>query len=47
MPESLLKGVVGHSVKMDTLGVYGHTVDGKMQRTADIIDQVFSRHIKT
>ena len=46
MPESLLKGVVGHSVKMNTLGVYGHTVDGEMQRTADIIDQVFSRHIK-
>ena len=45
MPEPLLKAMVGHSAKMDTFGVYGHAVDGEMQRTADIIDQVFSRYI--
>lgn len=43
MPEPLLKATVGHSETMDTYGVYGHAVDGDLQRAADIIDNVYSR----
>lgn len=43
MPEALLKDFVGHSVSMDTFGVYGHEIDGEKQRAADIIDTVFDR----
>ncbi len=46
MPLSLMKPIIGHSVKMDTIRTYGHTVDGEKQRAANIIDQVFSRYIK-
>ena len=41
MPDPLLKMVVGHSKDMDTDGVYGHKVDGNLQRAADILDGVF------
>lgn len=43
MPEALLKDFVGHSVSMDTFGIYGHEIDGDKQRAADIIDAVFDR----
>lgn len=43
MPLELLKLLVGHSVDMDTTGVYGHEMDGEQDRAADIIDAVFSR----
>ena len=41
VPEALLKQMVGHTVDMDTYGVYGHDVDGDRARTADILDHVF------
>jgi len=44
LPLSLMKPIVGHSVKMDTIGTYGHAVNGEAQRTANIIDQVYSRY---
>lgn len=45
MPLSLMKPIVGHSVKMDTIRTYGHTVDGEARRAARIIDQVYGRYI--
>lgn len=38
MPVELLKSVVGHSLTMDTFGVYGHEVDGDKERAASIMD---------
>lgn len=43
MPLELLKSIVGHSVSMDTIGVYGHEVDGEKLRAAGIVDDVFDR----
>lgn len=36
---------VGHSYSMDTYGVYGHEVDGEMEKTAKILDITFSHHL--
>ena len=44
MPEELLKNIVGHTVKMDTTGIYGHEFDGDMKRSSSLIDEVFSRY---
>lgn len=41
MPEQLIKSIVGHSVNMDTFGVYGHSVNGELKPAADIIDLTF------
>lgn len=38
-----MKSVVGHSVSMDTFGVYGHEIDGDRHRAATIIDGVFDQ----
>lgn len=43
MPIELLKGIVGHSVSMDTIGVYGHEIDGEKELAAQYIDSAFSR----
>lgn len=45
MPIALLKSMVGHSTSMDTFGVYGHELEGDLQQTANIVDNVFSRLI--
>lgn len=37
LPEGLMKPLVGHSVKMDTYGTYGHEVTDDMQRTAELM----------
>lgn len=42
-PEELLKAAVGHSKNMNTFSVYGHTVDGEMQRLADILDEAYDK----
>ena len=42
VPENLLKLVVGHSESMDTQGVYGHELDGQLDRAADAIMLSFS-----
>lgn len=43
LPLELMKAVVGHSEDMDTIGVYGHEIDGDQQRAAQIIDTVFEK----
>ncbi len=43
MPEQMLKDQVGHTVDMDTFGVYGHVVNTEMQRAKSIMDIAFSR----
>lgn len=43
MPLELLKGIVGHSASMDTMGVYGHEIDGEKARAAGIVDSTFSK----
>ena len=43
MPIELLKSVVGHSASMDTIGIYGHEVDGDKLRAASIMDATFNR----
>ena len=42
LPEAMLKDIVGHSVSMPTLSVYGHLVDGDQRRAAQVIDLTFS-----
>jgi len=46
VPEELLKRAVGHSQNMDTFGVYGHDVEGDMNRVADILDGLFDAILK-
>lgn len=46
MPLELLKGIVGHSVSMDTIGVYGHEINGEKLRAAGIVDDVFARLLR-
>jgi integrase len=46
LPLALMKPRIGHSLTMDTLGTYGHEVDGDAQRTADIMEEVYRRMIK-
>lgn len=36
LPEQSLKALVGHSVNMDTYGVYGHAVNGDAERTSQM-----------
>jgi len=43
VPEELLKLTVGHTAKTDTFGIYGHTVNGDLERAANLIDNVFTR----
>lgn len=42
LPEGDVKTVVGHSQNMDTFGVYGHMMDGDLERIADEIGDVFA-----
>ena len=42
VPEAMLKRIVGHSQSMDTLGVYGHRVDGEEQRIVTALDAALS-----
>ena len=35
--------IVGHSANMDTFGVYGHEVDGELERAAKLLDKAFDR----
>lgn len=47
VPDNLLKMVVGHSEAMDTTGVYGHELNGQMERAAAAIWSSFNSAIKT
>lgn len=42
LPEQIIKDIVGHSVSMDTFGVYGHIVEGEAREAAEIIDLTFN-----
>lgn len=46
LPLPMLKQVVGHSGSMDTLGTYGHEVDGEMDAAADVISCKFRELLK-
>lgn len=41
VPEGNLKAIIGHSKNMDTYGVYGHEVDGELEKTAISINSLF------
>jgi hypothetical protein len=43
MPIELLKSVVGHSASMDTIGVYGHELEGEKQLAAQYVDSAFGK----
>lgn len=43
LPLDQLKRVVGHSASMDTLGVYGHEVDGEAEEAAALMDAAMDR----
>lgn len=45
MPKQLLKRLVGHSETMDTYGVYGHSVDGELDRAKITLEGVFEKLI--
>lgn len=46
MPDSMLKHYVGHGAKMPTVEIYGHLVDGELQRAGKIIDVNFKRLVE-
>lgn len=46
LPTDILKGVVGHSPSMDTLGTYGHEVAGEQDEEARLLADAFRRYIK-
>lgn len=41
LPNGDLKTLVGHSPSMDTLGVYGHEVDGELKQIAKKLDKIY------
>lgn len=43
LPESTLKSLVGHSVSMDTYGVYQHITDKQLSIAAKIQDEIFGK----
>lgn len=46
LPEQALKDIVGHSVNMDTYGVYKHAVNGEVQRTAEQVSITLVEKLK-
>ena len=42
LPQGLLKKIVGHSVDMDTYGIYSHELAGDAQQAADLIQDIFN-----
>lgn len=42
LPMGTLKALVGHSEDMDTLGIYGHRLEGEMDRAAEEVNVLFS-----
>jgi integrase len=43
LPEPLMKMLLGHGNDMDTFGVYGHEIEGDLQRAADILERIFDK----
>lgn len=46
LPEQALKSIVGHSVNMDTYGVYGHAVNGEAEQTAEKVNITLLNKLK-
>lgn len=46
LPEGQIKSVVGHSMNMDTFGIYGHYITGEDVETAENITNLFSHVIQ-
>ena len=46
MRPGLIKMIVGHTASTDTFGIYGHEVDGELQRAANIMDDIFIKLLK-
>jgi len=47
VPEQMVKAIVGHSVRMDTFGVYGHAMEGEVQKAAEILDLTIAKTISS
>lgn len=45
-PAGEVKQLVGHSQDMDTFGIYGHTLTGDDETTAQAVNGVFLRVLK-
>lgn len=43
MPVALLKQQVGHAANTDSIGIYGHMMDGDIEATAVVIENVINR----
>lgn len=43
LPEGYLKALVGHSEDMDTYGVYSHALTDDQQKTAALVEEIFSK----
>lgn len=43
LAEGTIKELVGHSDSMDTFGTYKHTVDGELEKAANVINLTFER----
>lgn len=43
LPEGYLKNLVGHSKNMDTYGTYSHEMNGDMQETAVLVQNIFKQ----
>ena len=41
LPAGEVKGLVGHSLDMDTFGVYGHILTGEAEATAEAVEGTF------
>lgn len=46
LPMALLREQVGHSTQTDSIGIYGHSIEGDAAATAAVLDDVFARLIK-
>ena len=43
LPEGQVKAIVGHSLNMDTFGIYGHELAGEAGEIAQEIDGAFAK----
>lgn len=43
LPEAQVKALVGHSINMDTFGVYGHEVEGESEKIASAVNDIFTK----
>ncbi|MEG2687455.1 MAG: hypothetical protein RR954_10140 [Christensenellaceae bacterium] len=43
LPNELLKAIGEHGKDFDTFGTYGHAMSGEAQKTADMVNETYSR----